>query len=301
VDARQEEAQREGTGQTADIKGKILEFLWWMRKQGYSESTITGRSQILTRLMKLKADLYKPETIREVIAKQNWSPGRKANAVYAYALFAKWLGITWSPPRIKIPEKLPFIPKREELNDLIAVCTKHVAVALQIAMETGARVGEIFRLKWTDMDFQNGNIIITPEKGSSPRIFKISARLRQMFENNPKAGERILSRYSSANSLRRAFERQRKRLALKFGNPRLLRISFHTFRHWKATWEYYKTKDIKHVMQILGHKRIQNTLKYTQLAKFEGEDQYVCRVAKEPKEIAALIDLCLRKRRLTLL
>jgi len=64
--------------------------------------------------------LYKPETISEVIAKQNWSLGRKANVVYSYSLFIKWLGITWGPLRIKIPEKLPFIPAREELNYLIA-------------------------------------------------------------------------------------------------------------------------------------------------------------------------------------
>ena len=278
------------TEQTADVKGKIVEFLWWMKKQGYSESTITGKNQILTRLIKLGANLLQPETVKETIAKQTWSPGRKANAVYAYALFAKWTGIRWEPPRIKVPQKLPFIPTREELNNLIAGCSKHVAVALQIAMETGARVGEIFHLKWTDVDFEKATIIITPEKGSNPRIFKMSAKLRQMLENMPKTGERILSRYSSINSLRRTFERQRKRLALKLGNPRLLRISFHTFRHWKATWEYYKTKDILHVMQLLGHKRIQNTLKYTQLAKFEGEEQYICKVAKEPKEIAALIE-----------
>ena len=104
-----------------------------------------------------------------------------------------------------------------------------------------------------------------------------------------RAHERTLSRYKNVNSLRRTFERQRKRLALKLGNPRLLQISFHTFRHFKGTMEYYKTKDILHVMQILGHKRIQNTLKYVELAKFESEDQYICKIAKTPREIAELI------------
>lgn len=276
--------------QEGDVKGKLIQFAWWMKKEGYSESTIIGKMQILHRLAKLGANLLQPDAVKDIIANQNWSPGRKANAVYAYALFAKWLGIPWTPPRIKVPEKLPFIPATEELNDLIAGCTNHVAVALQIAMETGARIGEIFQLKWTDVDLQKGTIIITPEKGSNPRIFKISQKLRQMLENLPKDGERILSRYSNIKSLRRTFEKQRRRIAFKLGNPRLLKISFHTFRHWKATWEYYKTKDILHVMQILGHKRIQNTLKYTQLAKFEGEEQYICKVAKTPKEIAELIE-----------
>lgn len=54
--------------------------------------------------------------------------------------------------------------------------------------------------------------------------------------------------------------------------------------------EYHKTKDILHVMQVLGHKRIQNTLKYTQLVKFEGQDNYVCKIAKTDKEISALIE-----------
>jgi len=150
--------------------------------------------------------------------------------------------------------------------------------------------GEIFALKWTDVDFEKSTVVITPEKGSNSRIFKISDKLRHMLENQPKTGMCILSGYQNVNSLRRTFERQRRRIAFKLGNPRLLRISFHTFRHWKATWEYYKTKDILHVMQMLGHKNIKNTLKYTQLAKFEGKDQYTCKVAKEPKQIAALIE-----------
>jgi integrase len=274
----------------ADVKAAVIEFTWWMKKQGFSESTIIGRSQILKRLIKLGADLFNPDNVSSIIAQQNhWTPGRKANVVYAYALFAKWAGLEWQPPKIMVPEKLPFIPQERELLDLIAGSTRHTALALQIAMETGARVGEIFRLKWTDVDFENQTIRITPEKGGKARIFKMSSKLCQMLNTLPKDGLRILSRYKNVNCLRRTFERQRKRIALKLGNPRLLQISFHTFRHWKATMEYYRTKDILHVMQTLGHKRIQNTLKYTQLAKFESEDQYICKIAKTPKEIAELI------------
>jgi len=49
-------------------------------------------------------------------------------------------------------------------------------------------------------------------------------------------------------------------LAFKLGNPRLLKIGFHSFRHWKGTMEHHKTKDIIHVKELLGHKNIQNTL-----------------------------------------
>jgi integrase len=73
------------------------------------------------------------------------------------------------------------------------------------------------------------------------------------------------------------------RTAHKFGNPRINRITFHTFRHWKATMEYHKTKDILYVMRLLGHKNIKNTLIYTQLVTFEDED-YLCKAAVDVKE-----------------
>jgi len=82
---------------------------------------------------------------------------------------------------------------------------------------------------------------------------------------------------------------QRKKAARKLGNPRLLQITFHTFRHWKATMEYHKTKDILHVMRILGHKNIKNTLVYTQLIEFK-EDEFVCKAAKTVKEAMELIE-----------
>jgi len=45
----------------------------------------------------------------------------------------------------------------------------------------------------------------------------------------------------------------------KLQNPRILKITFHTLRHWKDTMEYNRTKDILYVKQVLGHKRIENT------------------------------------------
>jgi len=80
------------------------------------------------------------------------------------------------------------------------------------------------------------------------------------------------------------------RAAHKLGNPRLLQVHFHTLRHWKGTMEYHKTKDILHVMQVLGHREIKNTLLYTQLIKFEEEDEFICKVARKPDEVQELIE-----------
>jgi len=93
----------------------------------------------------------------------------------------------------------------------------------------------------------------------------------------------------NADVMRKSFQRQRKQLAFKLQNPRLMQISFHTLRHYKATMEYHKTKDILHVMQILGHKNINNTLIYTQLVNFKDDD-YTAKVAHSEQEVCQLIE-----------
>ncbi len=143
-------------------------------------------------------------------------------------------------------------------------------------------------LKWTDLDIENRTLRITQEKGSEPRIFKISPKLLSMLLSMPKNKVCIFGTYP-LQGYRTCFTRQRKKAASKLANPRLLQITFHTFRHWKATMEYHRTKDILHVMRLLGHKNIKNTLIYTQLIEFK-EDEFTCKVAKTVQEASDLIE-----------
>lgn len=199
--------------------------------------------------------------------------------------------LKWDKPIYKRVQKIPFIPLEREIDDLIAGCPKHIATFLQIAKETGARAGEILKLKWEDVDFEGRTIRIAPEKGSDPRIFRISSKLQGMLSEMPKENERIFSRYKDLDSITGTFERHRKRIAHKLANPRLLKISFHTLRHWKGTMEYAKTRDIIHVMRVLGHRNIKNTLVYTHLIDSLKDDEYVCKIARTPEEIAQLIEV----------
>ena len=85
------------------------------------------------------------------------------------------------------------------------------------------------------------------------------------------------------------FRQRRKRIATKLENTRLNRISFRTFRHFKGTREYHKTKDILHDKKILGHKSLKNTLVYTHLVNFKT-DEFTSIVARTAEEACKLID-----------
>jgi integrase len=190
----------------------------------------------------------------------------------AYTFFASINNIAWKPPKYKQERKLPFIPLESELDALISSAHKKIATALQLLKETSMRIGEACRLKWIDIDLERNCITLNaPEKGSQPRMFKISPRLVAMLNVLPKENEYVFGRMKPRQACFN-LSRLRKRVAYKLQNPRINSIHLHTFRHWNATMEYHKTKDILHVMRRLGHKRIENTLIYTQLVQFESDE-----------------------------
>lgn len=225
------EIEKRAAGATlgANVKSEIINFAWWLKKQGYAESTINSRVKKLKTLLKLGTDLNDPESVKETIAKQkHWSPGYKEIMVEAYSSFLTMLGRSWNPPRYKRVPKLPFIPLEKEIDQFIAGCssTKRLMVFLQLLKETGIRCGEALRLKWTDVDLVANVIRVSPEKGSNPRALKISNKLSAMLNMLPKTSDRVFP--TTYDAIRKSFDRQRKRLARKLQNPRLLQITFHT-------------------------------------------------------------------------
>jgi integrase len=285
---RQETAQREGTQETIDFKGKIIEYVLWMQKKGYRESTIIGRSRLLKVLLKRGADLFDPETVKEVIAKQSWSEGRKDLAVEAYSSFLKMSGGKWDPPKYHRVETIPWVPTESEVDQLIAGTSCRVGNFLSTLKETAMRPGEAWKLKWIDLDMERKTISVTPEKNSRPRIFKLPNQLLERLDKMPKTSEHIFAN-GQLDHFRGNFCLQRKRIAQKLKNPRISRITFRTLRHWKASTEYHRTKDILHVMNVLGHKNIKNTLVYTHLINVQ-DDEYVSKVAWNLQEACQLLE-----------
>jgi len=117
------------------------------------------------------------------------------------------------------------------------------------------RSGEANRVHWIDVDVERRIITLNdPEKGGTTRMFRMSRKLARMLSALPKKGERVFN--NTLVSMRSAFFASRKRAAKKLGNPRLMRITFHTFRHCKATMEYHKTKNLLYVKEFLGHRKV---------------------------------------------
>ena len=228
----------------------------------------------MERLVRLGANLYEPENVKQIIANDQWKEKYKAALVSAYQSFTEMEQIAWKPPIYKPAQKLPFVPHENEIDSLIAGCGKKVATSLQLLKETGMRIGEAWNLEWIDVDQENQTVTVTPEKHGTPRQFKVSKNLISMLNQLPKNNDKVFGGTSSI-AHRHNFTTQRKRLAQKLQNPRLQKISFHSLRHWKATMLYHQTKDILYVKEKLGHRQLNSTLIYTHLVQFKSKEYHV--------------------------
>jgi integrase len=263
-----------------------------MQQHNYSPDSISRYNRILNTLTKRGAILTNPENVRDTINKQQWSNGTKQHARTAILLFYKFTHMVYDPdtlPRYKQTEKMVFIPTENEIDQLISGSRHNLATFLQTLKETAARYGEALSLKWIDFNTEANTLSINqPEKGSNPRSIKISNKLAIMLATLPHNTDRLFP-YKNKGVIRRTFERARKRISRNLGNPRLLQIHFHTFRHWRATMELHKTNNIWTVMKLLGHKSLSNTQRYIGLLP-DLTDDYVSAVAHTTQEIQNLIN-----------
>ena len=286
------EKQTAGEIKPETIKGKIVEFLWKLEKDGRTKGTIKNYSRMLNSFLKNNINPFDPEEVKDYIAKTPFELSTKDNFCRMLNVWFRFLGINWQQPKYTYSAKIPFIPTEQELDQLIAGCGRKTATFLQLLKETGARAGEIGKLTWNDIDFERRIVRISAEKGSLPRMLPISLKVINMLENIKKNvnSNRIFIR----DSIYVNFSIARKRIAQKLANPRILNITFHTFRHWKATMEYHKTKDILHVKELLGHRNLESTQIYIHIERTlftnAPPEEFHVKVAKTQEEITQLLE-----------
>ena len=130
--------------------------------------------------------------------------------------------------------------------------------------------GEALRLKWKDIT-NNVVTINEPVKGHNPRQLEISSRLVAMLDSLPRISDRIFP--TSYRVMFCCYDLVRKRAAEVQKNPRLLSIELRTFRHWGGTMiAHYTNGNVLTVKKLLGHKRIENTMKYISMIHFKNDE-----------------------------
>jgi integrase len=264
-----------------------------MQRSGYRPSTVTSCVKSLKAVAR-RSHILDAEGVKAYLASAKMSENRKQTVVDHLVRFYKWKGIPFSRPNYRRVELLPFIPTEHEIDELISGLSPRWATFLQLMKETASRPGQPWALKWTDIDHERSQVRIRPEKNGAPRQFRISETLSAALECLQHKWDCVFDDpgrepMKSLDDFRRTYIRQRRNRAEQVSNPRLLRITFGTLRYFKASMEYHRTKDILHVMRLLGHRSLKNTLIYTHLVDFE-HDEYICKTAGTVEEAQALVE-----------
>lgn len=137
----------------------------------------------------------------------------------------------------------------------------HLKNIIICALQTGMRRGEIFNLKWGQIDLKTGYIEVLKTKSGKARKIPISPRLRLTLEEMliDKQSEYVFVNPETSKpyvDIKKAFSSLLEKAEIK-------NFRFHDLRHTVATRMVEGGADLLVVQEILGHSNIQTTMRYS--------------------------------------
>jgi integrase/recombinase XerD len=176
---------------------------------------------------------------------------------------------------VRVPHRLPVVLSREEVGRLIAACgsLKH-QTALSLAYGTGLRASEVSALKVGDIDSDRMTLRVEQGKGRKDRYAMLSPilleRLRVWWRVARAQGKMLEGGwlFPGLNPLDPISTRQLNRAIHAAADAAGIdkRVSMHTLRHSFATHLLEQKVDIRLIQVLLGHRRLDTTVIYTQVA-----------------------------------
>ena len=176
---------------------------------------------------------------------------------------------------VRIPHRLPVVLSKDEVARLIAAVghLKH-QTALSVAYGTGLRVGEVVALKVSDIDSQRMTLRVQQGKGRKDRYAMLSPilleRLRVWWRVARAQGKMLDGGwlFPGLDPLQALSTRQLNRAVHDAAAVTRIdkRVSMHSLRHAFATHLLEQKEDIRVIQVLLGHKRLDTTALYTQVA-----------------------------------
>lgn len=187
-----------------------------------------------------------------------------------------------SVPRIRLekePEgRIRWLEPDEEAR-LLAACSESRNPQLRglvtVALETGLRRGELLGLTWDRVDLSRGVLRLEFTKSGRRREVPMRQAVYDVLAAMP--GERA-GRVWRARSIRTAFENAVDAAGL--GD-----FHFHDCRHHFASWFMMRGGSLQALKEILGHRQVKMTERYTHLAPHYLR-QEVARTERRPGTVS---------------
>ncbi|MFA5419416.1 MAG: tyrosine-type recombinase/integrase [Bacteroidales bacterium] len=213
------------------------------------------------------------EEIRDyMVLHREKSPSHQDNMVNAFKFFFEKVHKSEISDKFIIrPRKGFFLPdffSREEIEGMISV-TENVKHRFLISLFycSGMRREEVRQLRISDIDLKTDRIFIRAGKGNKDRYTLFSKHLHaDLKEHLEKEHPRLYLFEGSIPGLpysTSSMSNVLKKAALRSGIRR--QVHLHMLRHSFATHLLEDGRDIRYIQELMGHRNIKTTTRYTQI------------------------------------
>jgi integrase len=173
----------------------------------------------------------------------------------------------------KVVRRINFFSK-EDIRKILDHSPENLKVAVSLLVNTGMRLGELWALRWEDVDFRNRQIWVRAYDGFTPKgkrdrnipMNRACNELLKELHSKRTNGDLFVYRRSKSE---RALSVQFKYHAAK----NELRGRLHDLRHTFASHLVMEGAPLPVVQELLGHAQITTTMVYAHLAPNIHRDQ----------------------------
>ncbi len=146
-----------------------------------------------------------------------------------------------------------------DLNKILANSAEHLRWAIEVCFNTGLRPGptELFAIKWTDVNWDEGYLSVYASKTSSWRNISLSAVfLEKLRQKRAKSSCEFVVSYKGKkiNKLRRSLTTACEKAGIGY------QVRMYDIRHLYATTLLQRGADLKAVSDMMGHATTQMTV-----------------------------------------
>jgi len=150
-----------------------------------------------------------------------------------------------------------------EMKKLIEACQACIKPIVILAVNTGMRKGEMLNLKWKDVDLERRIIYLLDTKNSEKRevfLNETAVNTLRALTHHP-TSEYVFCKANGSkyNDIKGYFGAALKKCGI-------LNFKFHDLRHTFASHLVMAGVDLKTVQELLGHKTMEMTLRYSHLS-----------------------------------
>jgi integrase len=162
------------------------------------------------------------------------------------------------------PSRLNWLRPEQEQAIREAIDTNRHEAEFSLVLNTGMRRGENWNLVWRDVDLAHGNLTVHGKTGRRHIPANASAREALLLLQKISGDDEFVcpdrnATKDAARDFRQWFEEAVKKTGIT-------NFHFHDLRHTFASRLIMEGVDIRTVQELLGHKDIKTTMKYSHLA-----------------------------------